>query len=170
MPETWIMRSRLEDVSQSAITNTGVWLRELAAAVPAPAGLLAASPEEQAARGYAHTLREICQQPSPGWKRPILRWRTGNCSATRCADAAPVLHVIAGQLIGFFRSLKEGLPPDSPSVNAPSTGLSRAFESTGARRKTGHEPARLMEKRVSQRLNRTGILPLLPAMPAGGGR
>jgi tagatose-6-phosphate ketose/aldose isomerase len=57
------MRSRLDDVSQSTTTNTGVWLQELAAAVPALAGLLAASPEEQAARGYAHTLREICQQP-----------------------------------------------------------------------------------------------------------
>ena len=32
-------------------------------------------------------------------------------------DAAPVLYVLVGQLIAFFRSLHEGLHPDSPSVD-----------------------------------------------------
>ncbi len=41
-------------------------------------------------------------------------------------DAAPVLHVIAGQLIGMFRSLQEGLHPDSPSATGV---ISRVVES-----------------------------------------
>jgi tagatose-6-phosphate ketose/aldose isomerase len=57
------MGSKLDELGQSASSPTGIWLRELAAAVPALAGLLAASPEEQTARGYMHTLHEICQQP-----------------------------------------------------------------------------------------------------------
>ena len=112
MPETLTMRFSLEDVSLSAITNTGVWLQELAAAVPGwPACSL---PPRKSRR---HGGMRLPGGRSPGWKRPILRCRTGNCSATRCAGAAPVLRVIAGQLIGFFRSLQEGLHPDSPSVN-----------------------------------------------------
>jgi tagatose-6-phosphate ketose/aldose isomerase len=57
------MGSKLDDADQSVISPTGIWLQELAAAVPALSGLLAASPEEQAVRGYRHTLHEICQQP-----------------------------------------------------------------------------------------------------------
>ncbi len=57
------MGSKLNDSHQSVISPAGIWLQELAAAVPALSGLLAASPEEQAVRGYRHTLHEICQQP-----------------------------------------------------------------------------------------------------------
>ena len=52
-----------DDALQSTNSMTDVWLRELAARVPVLASLLHASPEQQANRGYRHTLREICQQP-----------------------------------------------------------------------------------------------------------
>ena len=39
------------------------WLVSLASLPGEVGGLLAATPQEQDARGYAHTLREICQQP-----------------------------------------------------------------------------------------------------------
>jgi len=46
-------------------TESGMddWFRELAGRVPALGGLFRASPERQMARGYRHTLSEICQQP-----------------------------------------------------------------------------------------------------------
>jgi tagatose-6-phosphate ketose/aldose isomerase len=40
------------------------WLRSLASRQPKAAEFLAKSPAEQSRLGYAHTLREICQQPS----------------------------------------------------------------------------------------------------------
>jgi len=53
-------------------------------------------------------------------------------------DAAPVLHVIAGQLIGFFRSLKEGLHPDSPSTNG---AINRVVESFQIHRRSPRDSA-----------------------------
>lgn len=44
------------------------WLRTLSESQPIVAELLSRSPEDQRQRGYFHTLREICQQPST-WKR-----------------------------------------------------------------------------------------------------
>lgn len=52
-----------DEASQLSTSMTNVWLRELADRVPVLAGLLDASAEQQIARGYGHTLREICQQP-----------------------------------------------------------------------------------------------------------
>jgi tagatose-6-phosphate ketose/aldose isomerase len=51
------------DKAIGQFTTTESWLEELADRVPALSGLLGASREEQSARGYRHTLREICQQP-----------------------------------------------------------------------------------------------------------
>ena len=31
-------------------------------------------------------------------------------------DAAPILHILIGQLLGFFRSMQQGLKPDAPSA------------------------------------------------------
>ncbi|HXK07946.1 MAG TPA: tagatose-6-phosphate ketose isomerase [Verrucomicrobiae bacterium] len=52
------------EASPSAGSSSDVWLEELAGRVPALASLLNASPSQQIALGYRHTLREICQQPS----------------------------------------------------------------------------------------------------------
>jgi tagatose-6-phosphate ketose/aldose isomerase len=51
------------EASQLSTSMTNVWLRELADRVPVLAGLLDVPAEQQIARGYGHTLREICQQP-----------------------------------------------------------------------------------------------------------
>lgn len=52
-----------DNAGKSAISMTDSWLQELSDRVPALDCLLGATPEQQAARGYVHTLHEICQQP-----------------------------------------------------------------------------------------------------------
>jgi tagatose-6-phosphate ketose/aldose isomerase len=32
-------------------------------------------------------------------------------------DSAPVIDVVVGQMLGFFRCMREGLQPDSPSAS-----------------------------------------------------
>ncbi|HTS64267.1 MAG TPA: hypothetical protein VMH28_19730 [Candidatus Acidoferrales bacterium] len=49
-------------------------------------------------------------------------------------DAAPVLHVLAGQLLAFFRCLHEGLHPDAPSVDGV---ISRVVENFFIHRSLG---------------------------------
>jgi len=51
------------EAGQSSRSVTNAWLRELADRVPVLASLLEVPSEQQIARGYGHTLREICQQP-----------------------------------------------------------------------------------------------------------
>jgi len=43
-------------------------------------------------------------------------------------DAAPILHAVAGQLLAFFRSLHEGLHPDSPSENGAIKRVVESFQ------------------------------------------
>jgi tagatose-6-phosphate ketose/aldose isomerase len=41
---------------------------------------------------------------------------------------APIIHVIVGQLLAFFRCLKEGLRPDSPSEDGVINRVVRSFK------------------------------------------
>jgi tagatose-6-phosphate ketose/aldose isomerase len=42
-------------------------------------------------------------------------------------DAAPVIDVVVGQLLGFFRCMKEGLQPDSPSASGVINRVVQSF-------------------------------------------
>jgi tagatose-6-phosphate ketose/aldose isomerase len=42
-------------------------------------------------------------------------------------DAAPVVDVVIGQLLGFFRCLEEGLRPDSPSESGVINRVVQSF-------------------------------------------
>jgi hypothetical protein len=66
--------------------------------------------------GYFHTLREICS-PRRGCKRARRLALMSDELAKLGDENSPVLDVILGQLLAFFRSLKEGLQPDSPSID-----------------------------------------------------
>jgi tagatose-6-phosphate ketose/aldose isomerase len=43
-------------------------------------------------------------------------------------DAAPVIDVIVGQLLGFFRCLEEGMRPDSPSESGVINRVVQSFK------------------------------------------
>ena len=43
-------------------------------------------------------------------------------------DDAPVIHVVVGQLLAFFRCLEEGLHPDSPSVDGVINRVVQSFK------------------------------------------
>jgi tagatose-6-phosphate ketose/aldose isomerase len=43
-------------------------------------------------------------------------------------DDAPVIHVLVGQLLAFFRCLEEGLRPDSPSEDGVINRVVRSFK------------------------------------------
>jgi tagatose-6-phosphate ketose/aldose isomerase len=43
-------------------------------------------------------------------------------------DQAPVIHVLVGQLLAFFRCLEEGLRPDSPSENGVINRVVQSFK------------------------------------------
>jgi tagatose-6-phosphate ketose/aldose isomerase len=45
-----------------------------------------------------------------------------------CDDDTPVIHVIVGQLLGFFRCLEEGLHPDAPSKSGVITRVVPGFK------------------------------------------
>ena len=42
-------------------------------------------------------------------------------------DSAPVIDVVVGQLLGFFRSMHEGLRPDSPSESGVINRVVQSF-------------------------------------------
>jgi tagatose-6-phosphate ketose/aldose isomerase len=42
-------------------------------------------------------------------------------------DSAPVIDVVVGQLLGFFRCMKEGLRPDSPSESGVINRVVQSF-------------------------------------------
>ena len=45
-----------------------------------------------------------------------------------CDDDTPVIHVIVGQLLGFFRCIEEGLHPDAPSKSGVITRVVPGFK------------------------------------------
>jgi tagatose-6-phosphate ketose/aldose isomerase len=92
-------------------------------------------------RAYERDLIQELNRKAPGSAKVIVgdrippellnrRDRAVECPGLAEAgdDAAAVLHVMVGQLIAFFRSLEEGLHPDSPSVNGAINRVVESFQ------------------------------------------
>jgi tagatose-6-phosphate ketose/aldose isomerase len=55
-----------------------------------------------------------------------------------CDDDTPVIHVIVGQLLAFFRCLEEGLHPDAPSKTGVITRVVPGFKMHFSAANDGH--------------------------------
>jgi tagatose-6-phosphate ketose/aldose isomerase len=56
-----------------------------------------------------------------------------------CDDDTPVIHVIVGQLLAFFRCLGEGLHPDAPSKSGVITRVVPGFKLHFSAANDGHD-------------------------------
>jgi tagatose-6-phosphate ketose/aldose isomerase len=103
-------------------------------------------------RAYERDLLNELSRKQIGWHRVITGINIPNdllaegdvgielTQAAECGDnGLAVLDVVAGQLLGFFRSLHEGLKPDAPSASGV---ISRVVNEFTIHRRKGAEPNR----------------------------